>query len=160
MNINKKKIKQFFNSPLSFGLIVGFLAALIQLVYNDNYTYAYGICSICHARDLLNWIIFNIFHIDFGTIDIPNYFPILTTIGILAGSLISSKINKEFKFIFAENLIKQFVLGSAVSVFGLIIFSCPTRLVLRLAFGDPYAIFSFVGVTIGIFVGSLIIKKI
>jgi hypothetical protein len=45
-----------------------------------------------------------------------------------------------------------------VSTVGLLIMSCPTRLILRFAFGDPYAFLGLVGLVLGITLGVMVLK--
>jgi len=85
--------------------------------------------------------------------------PIITTLGIFTGSLISSNLNKEFRLIKVGNLLKMFFLGILVSNFGLVIISCPTRLFLRLAFGDSFSLLSIAGLLLGISIAVKIIRR-
>jgi hypothetical protein len=43
-------------SPLSAGLVLGFGAALVQAYFKVIPPLAYGICMVCHPKDLFNWI--------------------------------------------------------------------------------------------------------
>ncbi len=157
---NKRQAKHsFLSTPIFFGIVVGVLAVLAQTLFRIQPPQAYGICTVCHARDLLNWLSKLIFSYELDSAEATIVLPLLTTIGIFLGSLISSKLNKEYRFIKTENLIKMFFMGILVSNFGLIIISCPTRLVLRFAFGDPFALISIIGLLGGIFVGVIFLKK-
>lgn len=156
-------MKKSFNtlySPIFFGIITGSLAVLAQPIFKIQPPQAYGICTICHGRDFLNWLSKNLFSFNFESAEVSIQYPLTTTIGIIIGSILSSKINGEFRLIKVENLFIKFFLGIAVSHFGLLIMSCPTRLVLRFAFGDPFALLAIIGLLSGITVGVMILRRL
>ncbi|MHB9128831.1 MAG: cytochrome C [Candidatus Humimicrobiaceae bacterium] len=156
----KKKSKLLcLTSPIFFGFVVGSLAVLAQPVFKIQPPQAYGICIVCHARDLLNWLSILLFKFRLDSAEATAALPLLTTVGIFLGSVLSSRLNNEYKFIKTENLIKMFFWGLIVSNFGLVIMSCPTRLVLRFAFGDPFALLSIIGLLAGISIGVIFLKK-
>ena len=157
--MKNKRFLKFISSPIFFGVILGIIVVLAQPLFKIQPPQAYGICTICHARDLLNWILKSIASIEFESAIVAANYPLLTTLGIILGSFISSKSNKEFRFIRSENYLKMFFLGIGVSIFGLPIISCPTRLFLRFSFSDPYAFLAIIGLFFGIFIGVIIIKK-
>ncbi|MHB8280922.1 MAG: cytochrome C [Candidatus Humimicrobiaceae bacterium] len=161
MNKSKKKKSKllFLTSPIFFGFVVGSLAVLAQPVFKIQPPQAYGICIVCHARDLLNWLSILLFKFRLDSAEATIALPLLTTVGIFFGSVLSSRLNNEYKFIKTENLIKMFFWGLLVSNFGLVIMSCPTRLVLRFAFGDPFALLSIIGLLAGISIGVIFLKK-
>ncbi len=157
------EIKKSFNilySPIFFGIITGSLAVLAQPIFKIYPPQAYGICTICHGRDFLNWLSNNLFSFNFESAEVSVRYPLTTTIGIIVGSILSSKINGEFRLIKAGNIFIKFVLGIAISHFGLLIMSCPTRLVLRFAFGDPFALLAIIGLISGITGGVMILRRL
>ncbi len=158
--MKKKNFIRLFYYPIFFGIIAGVLAVLAQPLFKIQPPQAYGICTICHGRDLLNWLSGYLFSIRFESAEVSINYPLLTTIGLIIGSIISSKLNGEFRLIRTENWVKMFFLGIAISNLGLLIISCPTRLVLRFAFGDPYAFLAIIGLLIGISIGVLILKRL
>jgi len=158
--MNRKKHLTFLYSPLFFGIFMGALAVLAQPLFKIQPPQAYGICTVCHGRDLLNWISQKIFSITLESAKVSINYPLLTTIGIVAGSIISSRLNGEFNFIKMGNLPAVFFLGIAVSNFGLLIISCPTRLFLRLSFGDPFALLAIAGLFAGISIGVILLRRI
>jgi multidrug transporter EmrE-like cation transporter len=155
-----KRHHHIFYSPIFFGVIAGSLAVLAQPLFKIHPPQAYGICTICHARDFLNWFSERLFSFNFESAEVSIHYPLATTIGIILGSISSSKLNGEFKFIKVENLIIKFFLGIVVSHFGLLIMSCPTRLFLRFAFGDPFSLFAIAGLLSGITFGVIILKRV
>ena len=156
----KNRFFNFFYSPIFFGIIAGILAVLAQPIFKIQPPQAYGICTVCHGRDLINWLSKFLFSIELESAEVSKNIPLLTTIGITIGSIVSSLLNKEFKFIKSENLVKMFLLGIVVSNFGLVIISCTTRVILRFAFGDPYAFLAIIGLMIGITFGVVILRRL
>ena len=139
-------------------MVLGILAVLAQPLFKIYPPQAYGICTICHARDLLNWLLKQMFSIEFETSLLSINYPLLTTIGIILGSFLSSKKNKEFTFIKTNSYIKMFFLGMGISILGLLIISCPTRIFLRFSFSDPFAFLAIIGMFIGIYFGTILIR--
>jgi hypothetical protein len=153
-----RKPFSLFYSPIFFGVVAGAIAVLAHPLFKIHPPQAYGICTVCHARDLINWISNLLFSTDFEVADAAATYPLLTTIGIIIGSSISSKLNNELKLIKAQNLIVMFILGFIIANLGLTIISCPTRLVLRTAYGDPFAFISLIGLIAGIFAAVMFLK--
>ena len=63
--VENKSKKSFFDkmksngiSPWIAGAVIGFLAASLQYIAQMTKPPAYGFCMACHARDLINTIIF------------------------------------------------------------------------------------------------------
>jgi multidrug transporter EmrE-like cation transporter len=90
--------------------------------------------------------------------EVSIHYPLLTTVGLVIGAFISSKLNSEYRRISSDKLFSMFVLGMIVSNVGLLIMSCPTRLVLRFAFGDPFAFLGLIGLVVGITIGVIVLK--
>jgi len=155
MSAKKTKI---FSNPIFFGAIAAFLVVIAAPLFKMSPPQAYGICIVCHPKDFLYWIISNIDQIEPINSFIGIHAPLLTTFGIIAGSYVSSIQDKEFRLIKAENLFLMFIYGFVIAIIGLIILACPTRLVLRFAFGDPFALLGIFGLLIGIGLGVIIIK--
>ena len=44
-------------SPIFFGIAVALAAIVLQVAFKDEIPLAYGICTVCHARDLLSWLV-------------------------------------------------------------------------------------------------------
>lgn len=144
------RLKNIGRSPVFFGIVIGCLVVLSEIILKGfNPPTAYGICFVCNTRDLIQWII----PLDLDAPEIARRFIILTIPGVILGSFISAKKNKEFKVQRSAKPVWMVLLGILVSIFGLIIMSCPTRLWLRLGFGDPLALISVVGLLLGIFLG-------
>ena len=156
--IKNTKYAQIFSSPLFFGVIAGFLAVFAQPLFRIQPPQAYGICTICHARDLLNWVSKLLLSVKIEAADASLHYPLLTTVGLVMGAFVSSKLNGEYRRMRGERFLPQFLGGILVANVGLLIMSCPTRLVLRFAFGDPYACLGIIGLLLGITLGVLVLK--
>lgn len=156
--MKNKKVFKLFYAPMFFGVAAGVLAVLAQPLFNIQPPQAYGICTVCHARDLLNWLSNLLLSIKIEAADVSIHYPLLTTVGLVIGSVVSSKLNGEYRRISSEKLFPMFLLGIIVSNVGLLIMSCPTRLVLRFAFADPYASLGLVGLVFGISIGVMVLK--
>ena len=131
---------------------------LAQPLFNIQPPQAYGICTICHARDLLNWLSRLMVSVRMEAADVSLQYPLLTTVGLILGAFISSKLNGEYRRIRSGRLLVHFFLGLLVANAGLLIMSCPTRLVLRFAFEDPYTFLGIIGLLLGITFGVLVAK--
>ena len=156
--MKKKKVFKLFYAPMFFGAVAGVLAVLAQPLFEIQPPQAYGMCTVCHARDLVNWLSDVLVSIQIEAADVSIYYPLLTTVGLLIGAVISSKLNGEYRRIRSEKLLTMFVLGIIVANVGLLIMSCPTRLVLRFAFADPYASLGVIGLVCGISLGLRILR--
>jgi hypothetical protein len=156
--MKKSDALRICSSPIFFGMIAGILAVLAQPVFQIQPPQAYGICTICHARDLFTWLGDVVLAVKVEFSDTPINYPLLTIMGLILGAFISSKMNGEYRFIRNEDVVKMFILGVIIANFGLIILSCPTRLVLRFAYGDPFAFLGVIGLFLGIAAGVLFLR--
>ena len=145
-------------SPITFGIAAGVLAVFAPPILDLKPSQAYGICTVCHARDILSWVSNALFGASFEGREGLEAMPLLTTAGLIAGAMIASKIYGEYRLGRSENYLKMLLLGLCISNIGLLIFSCPTRIVLRLAYGDPFSILSLVGLLGGIAISVGIMK--
>ena len=80
-------------------------------------------------------------------------------IGFVLGSLIAAYAFKEFLARTCSAPIVRFALGTFAMIRSLVFLGCPWRAMLRLAGGDGNAIFGLLGLTVGIWVGTLFLKS-
>ena len=153
------KINTLKKSPIFFGLALAVIVAIMEIFFNRIIPQAYEICTVCHARDLLSRIINVVVNLEMDSPDFARHAVVLTPIGLIAGAFIASKRNGEFKFLRVEKPVLMILYGFLVSTFGLFIMSCPTRIILRVAFGDTFGIIALVGLFIGITLAVLTIKR-
>lgn len=144
-------MKNFFSTRIGIivvGAIIGILAALLQKFGNPANM---GICVACFARDTAGALGFH----NAGNLQYVR--PEL--VGIIIGSLLMALSFKEFKPRGGSATIIRFFLGVFAVIGALVFLGCPWRASLRLAGGDWNAILGFAGLILGIFIGTLFIKK-
>ncbi len=149
-------------SPIFLGVIIGFLAALLQsLLYSAGGPEAYGFCVACHTRDMVNDLINSIFGTSLvvAPFSAAAFAPALSIIGVMIGAFIAAKTNKEFrlkKASFKGGLL-YFFSGILVLIFALLLGGCPYRAALRFAYGDMVAFIGILAIALGVFVGTRIV---
>ena len=127
-------------SPVFFGIAVALAAVALQVAFKDELPLAYGICTVCHARDLFSWIANHLGNFQMDSPGFASQALVLTPVGLVAGSFVASKRSSEFKIGHPSHPVLMFLCGVLVSMIGLLIMSCPTRIVLRTAFGDTFGL--------------------
>lgn len=148
-------------SALTFGVVTAACAVLSQVKFSFSPPPAYGVCMVCHARDLVNTLLNRIGpewweQAIVSSVALKGL--IVTTLGVLLGAFIAAVISGEFKLRFVENVPKAAICGFIVITAGLIISGCPMRLLLRTAYGDWGAAASVVTLILGVFLGTLCLK--
>ena len=146
------KIKPFFA-----GISIGLTFALAQAFLGYHWKNVYAYCTIGHSRDLILWLILLFSEPKM----VEHIVPLLSTLGVLFGSFIASKLSKEFHVIGMEknNAIIMFILGFSAAVFGLIATFCPIRLFMLLSYGDIEVLAGFLGYTLGIFLTIKMMRR-
>lgn len=144
-------MKNFFSSRwgiISVGAIIGILAALLQKLGNPGNM---GICVACFERDIAGGL-------GLHRAAVVQYIR-PEIIGFVIGSLIAAYLFKEFRPRVGSAPIVRFVLGAFAMIGALVFLGCPWRAALRLAGGDGNAILGLLGLTAGIYIGTLFLKK-
>ncbi len=145
-------------TPVATGAVIGMLAVAVQLLFSKPE--AYGICIACHSRDMLGWMLNNLLSADVIMITQAGALaPFLTPIGILIGAHLAARRNKIFPRPAFGGEAKMFILGIISMVFALILAACPLRLLLRIAYGDPLALFGGIWMVGGIAVGIYVMRR-
>lgn len=152
-------MKRIKKSAVFFGLILAVLVAGMELAFNRFIPQAYGICTICHARDLVSWIINRLGSLEMDSPDFAVRAFVLTPLGLILGSFTAAKQNSEFKILRLSNPFLMILYGFIVSLAGLLIMSCPTRIVLRVGFGDTFGILAAAGLFLGITAAVFLMKR-
>ena len=144
------QVKNFFASRwgmIGVGAFIGVFAALLQKLGNPGNM---GICVACFERDIA------------GTLGLHRAAVVQymrpEIIGFVLGSLVAAYIFKEFRSRTGSAPIVRFVLGVFAMIGALVFLGCPWRAMLRLAGGDGNAIFALLGLTFGIWIGTLFLK--
>ncbi|BBO75306.1 membrane protein [Desulfosarcina widdelii] len=144
-------MKNFFASRwgiISVGAIIGILAALLQKLGNPGNM---GICVACFERDIAGAL-------GLHRAGVVQYIR-PEIIGFVIGSMIAAYMFKEFRPRVGSAPIVRFVLGAFAMIGALVFLGCPWRAVLRLAGGDGNAILGLLGLTGGIWIGTLFLKN-
>jgi hypothetical protein len=152
------RVNTLKRSPIFFGITLALAAVALQVAFKEDLPLAYGICTVCHARDLFSWIAN---HVGTFQMDSPGFASqalVLTPLGLVAGSFVASRRNREFTIGHQSNPLLMFLGGALVSMTGLLIMSCPTRIVLRTAFGDTLGLLAAAGLFGGIALAVLVMK--
>ncbi len=130
------------------GAVIGILAALLQKLGNPGNM---GICVACFERDIAGAL-------GLHRAAVVQYMR-PEIIGFVIGSLIAAYMFKEFRPRVGSAPIVRFVLGAFAMIGALVFLGCPWRAVLRLAGGDGNAILGLLGLTVGIWIGTLFLKN-
>ena len=141
-------------TPFQAGLALGAGAALVQAYFKVIPPVAYGLCMVCHPRDLFNWAANRLFALDWHYSIASTNWPLLTVIGVIAGALVASAQHGEWKLRPARQPWSFLLNGFLMMNFGLILGSCPIRIVLLSAYGDWMGIIGWICVVIGVVIAS------
>jgi hypothetical protein len=140
------------------GLVLGLGAAAVQAYFNLVPPTAYGVCMVCHPKELVNWLADHLLGTHWGYAIASVNAPILTAVGVVAGAFIAAIRHGEFQWRSARRPAMYFVLGFLMINFGLILGSCPIRIVLLSAYGSLMGVVGLVCVIIGVGLGVLAIR--
>ncbi len=144
-------MKQFLATRwgiIAVGLFIGILASLLQFWGNPANM---GICVACFERDIAGAL-------GMHRAAVVQYMR-PEIIGFVLGSFISAYLFKEFRSRLGSAPIVRFVLGIFAMIGALVFLGCPWRALLRLAGGDGNAILGLLGLTVGIWIGTLFLKN-
>ena len=141
------------------GLVMGLGAALIQAYFNIIPPPAYGICMVCHPKDLVNWIFDHLFGTTWGNVAVSQQVPVLTVIGIVLGAFAAAFRHGEFRLEPAREPIFHFITGFLVINFGLILGSCPIRIIIVSSYGSLIGIVGYTCLIIGVILGSIWLRR-
>ena len=130
------------------GLFIGVCAALLQKWGNPGNM---GICVACFGRDIAGAL-------GLHRAGVVQYIR-PEIIGFVMGSLIAAYLFKEYRPRLGSAPIVRFVLGAFAMIGALVFLGCPWRAALRLAGGDGNAILGLVGLILGIWIGTLFLRK-
>jgi hypothetical protein len=146
-------------SAMQAGLLMGGGAAFIQAYLKIIPPPAYGICFVCHPKDLLNWVFDHVLGTNFGNVTVSTEWPVLTALGTVIGAYIAAKQHGEFHLEDAREPLFHFITGFAVINFGLILGSCPIRIIIVSAYGSLIGIVGYACMIVGIVLGSFWLRN-
>ncbi len=140
-------------SPLAAGATLGFGAALVQAYFKVVPPVAYGVCMVCHPKDLVNWIAERLLNLQWATSVVASDWPILTVVGVVLGAFVAAYQHGELKLRPARQPAFYFACGFLMINFGLILGSCPIRIVILSAYGNLIAFVGWLCVVLGVVIG-------
>ena len=154
----RKILSRLTMSPIFFGAIAGCLAVAVQLSLMPGRN-AYGLCTVCHTRDALAWVAGKAGGMEWLRGFAQSGWPVFTTVGLFLGALAASLRHGEFRRVAASRPLRMLALGCLVTLVGLVVMSCPTRLFLRLSYADPYAPLALAGLVAGIAAATAVVRR-
>lgn len=140
------------------GLVLGLGAAAVQAWFNLVPPLAYGVCMVCHPKELVNWLADHLLNTHWGYSLISINAPILTVVGVVIGAGIAAIRNREFRLRSARQPILYFACGFLMINFGLILGSCPIRVVLLSAYGSWMGMLGLACVVLGVGAAVMVLR--
>ncbi|MEW5784200.1 MAG: YedE family putative selenium transporter [Bacillota bacterium] len=130
------------------GAVVGLLA--VVLVANGNPANM-GFCIACFVRDIAGGL-------GLHRAGVVQYLR-PEIMGLVLGAFVVSLITGDFKATAGSSPVLRFILGMLMMSGALIFLGCPLRMLLRLAGGDWNALAALPGYVLGVWAGTLFLKK-
>ena len=130
------------------GGFIGVFAPLLQKLGNPGNM---GVCVACFERDIAGAV-------GLHRAAVVQYMR-PEIIGFVLGALIAAYAFKEFRPRVGSAPIVRFVLGVFAMIGALVFLGCPWRAMLRLTAGDGNAILGLLGLIVGIWIGTLFLKR-
>ncbi len=130
------------------GAVIGVLAPLLQKLGNPPNM---GVCVACFERDIAGAL-------GLHRAGVVQYIrPEL--VGFVLGSLVAALLFREFRARGGSAPLIRFLLGGFAMIGALAFLGCPWRALLRLAGGDLNAVIGLAGLSAGIWVGTLFLRR-
>lgn len=145
-------------TPLMMGCVTAALAVLAQAFLYLQPPPAYGLCLVCHGRDLVIWLFAGLTGAKRDVAAAGAYWPLLTVAGVFLGGRYAAVTHGEYQKQQGERPWIAFLCGLGVMLLGLIIMGCPTRLLLRAAYGDALGAVGIISVLAGVAAATFIIR--
>jgi hypothetical protein len=140
-------------------VVAGSIFVLADAAFPISPPSAYAFCLSCHVRDLVNTVLNAVIHTRFQVTEVAGRALLLTSPGVLLGAFIAARVYGEARPRKADRPLLLAVLGFLMMTIGIVIFGCPTRIVLRAGYGEVYGIVALAGMFIGI-TGATILMKL
>jgi len=153
------KLERLKNSALFAGIVLGVGAAIAQSYFHLIPPAAFGVCMVCHPKELVNWLADHLLNTHWRYTIASAKAPILTVVGVVAGALVAAHQHGEFRFQRARRPVLYFVAGFLMVNFGLILGSCPIRVVLLSAYGSPMGTIGLACVIAGVGLGIWALRR-
>ena len=152
-------MRKGYLKPWVFGIIAGSMIVLAEAFAGFYPPAAYSFCLTCHTRDLVNTFMNGIFGVHFQTTIVARRILMLTSPSVLLGALIAAHGYGEYRRQKSTHPLRYFLYGLVIMTFGILIFGCPTRIVIRTGYGDFFGMVALAGMVFGIWLGTLLIRR-
>jgi hypothetical protein len=151
-------VRQVKVSPLQAGVVLGVGAALVQAYFKVAPPVAYGVCMVCHPKDLVNWIADTAFGAQWPYSVASSTLPVLTVVGVVLGAITAAYQHGELRLRAARQPLFYFANGFLMMNFGLALGSCPIRIVLLSAYGNLIGAAGWLAVFVGVVLGTYALR--
>ena len=152
--IERKK----YLKPWIFGIIAGIIVVIPGVLLPVHFPASYAFCLSGHSRDLINGIINWVSGLYLPQTYISRKILLLTSPAVILGAFTAAAFFKERRKIGAAHPLLSFLSGAAVMLIGIVIFGCPTRLIVRAGFGDIYGIAAAASMFTGVALATFVLK--
>jgi hypothetical protein len=152
-------VKKKYLKPWLFGIIAGVMVVCAEAFLRVYPPAAYAFCLTCHTRDLVNSFLNAVFHTQYPTAVIARRMIMLTSPAVMLGAFVAARVSGEYTTQKSTRPLFYFLFGFFVMIAGIIIFGCPTRIVVRSGYGDVYGLIALAGMFIGIWNGTVIMRS-
>lgn len=130
------------------GIVTGLAALLLTALGNPANM---GFCIACFERDIAGALgLHSAAKVQYVRPEI---------IGLVLGAMLMALFTKQFRAKAGSSPATRFLLGALVMIGALCFLGCPLRMVIRLAGGDLNALVALAGFVLGIFLGTLFIRR-
>jgi hypothetical protein len=145
-------------SPVVYGVVAAVLATVAGQWLGISPPSAYGLCSACHGRDLVDWLLNHTEGTRLYVSAAGASWPLLTVVGLVFGSYLAARRNNEFSSINLGGNARQFAYGAVVMSAALFVGGCPTRILIRTGFGDVDGAIALSGVAAGVVLATYTLR--
>ena len=146
-------------TPVMMGAVAAALAVIAQAFLWVVPPPAYGLCIVCHGRDLVVWLTGTLSGLPVQVAEASMAWPLLTVVGVFLGARYAAVEHDEYRRQWVEPRVTAFLCGMGVMILGLLIMGCPTRLLLRAAYGDPIGAAGAVSVLLGVAAATFVMRR-
>ena len=136
------------STRLILGAILGIAAAVLAFLGNPSNM---ALCIACFIRDTAG-------SMKLHSAAVVQYFR-PEVVGIVCGAFLISIVTKEYRSTSGSSPMIRFLLGVIMMIGSLVFLGCPLRLLIRLSAGDLNAVVALPGFILGIFTGTLALKR-
>ena len=149
-----------YMKPWLFGIIAGILVVVPGFYLPVRIPASYTFCLSGHTHDLVNGIINWFSRLYLPQTFISRQLLLVTSPAVIAGAFTAALIYGEKRKIKAERPLQSYLLGALVMLIGIVIYGCPTRLIIRAGFGEVYGIVAVAAMIFGVVIATLITRLV